>query len=95
MNKQCEASAVRRDLRAHCDPDLVAKLHGVSKKTVYRHGSGMNLKLLREIDGDREIERQIVKAMKQVAGFSNKKIARTLGVTQQYISQVLNELQKE
>ena len=89
MNQQCDPNAVRRDLRKHCDPELVAQKHGVSKKTVYRHGKGMNLRLLREIGGDKDNEREIIKAMK-MAGMSNQDMAKTLGVTAQYISQVLN-----
>lgn len=92
MNKQCDPIAVRRDLRKLCDVTVVAAKHGVSDKTVYRHANGMNLKLLREIGGDKDKELKIVRAMKNAAGINNEQIAKILGVSAQYISQILNEL---
>lgn len=83
-------SVTRKALRDNPNAQEVADHFGIDVATVYRHAKGMDLKLIRSFK-DLEIPVKdmvwlICHEMKQ----SNADAARILGVTQAYVSEVLN-----
>lgn len=88
-------SVTREKLRKNPDVQAVADELGVHYSTVYRHSAGMDLKLLRSLrKSDWDLKR-IIRFMSNDLYFTNKEVAKKLGLTEPYVSQVLSEIKTE
>lgn len=84
-------SQVREFLRENPSPKQAATEFEINVATVYRHCKGMDLKLIRR---SRKVglkkTSEIIKVLDENGEFSRSEIATKLGVTNSYVSEVLN-----
>jgi len=85
------ASVTRKALRANPNTKAVAEELKIDRATVYRHAKGMDLRLIRSFkDLDLSVK-DMVRFIAHEMNQSNASVAEKLGVTQAYVSEVLNE----
>lgn len=83
-------SETRQALRKNPDAHQVSDELGIHIATVYRHAMGMDLRLIRSFkDLDLSV-RDMVLFISEEMKQSNASVAEKLGVTQAYVSEVLN-----
>jgi hypothetical protein len=83
-------SETRKALRANPNSYEVSEELGIHIATVYRHAAGMDLKLIRAF---RDIDLSVpdmIRLMKHEMKQANTSIAEKLGVSESYVSEVLN-----
>lgn len=84
-------SVTREFLRKNPDARAAAEELNLHISTVYRHASDMDLKLIAELRSMDWDTKEIIKYMSLVLGFKKSEVAKKMGYTIQYISQVLSE----
>lgn len=82
-------SVTRESLRKNPYPAKVAEELGLHITTVYRHAKGMDLKLIRQLNKANWDIKHIVRMLRYDFGFTSSEIAKKLGYSLPYISQVL------
>jgi AraC-like DNA-binding protein len=83
-------SEVREFLRKDPNPKRAALEFDINVATVYRHAKGMDLKLIRRSKKIGLEVSDIIKVLEDDAEYNRADIARALGVSKSYVSEVLN-----
>lgn len=88
MSKRPDRKKIRKAVRMHPYPAVVAQKMNVHQATVYRACAGMDLKLLRDIKESELDERDVVQSL--ASRLPDSVVAKKLGVTPQYVNQLKN-----
>lgn len=88
-------SVTREALRKNPNASEVAQELGIHIATVYRHAKGMDLKLIRELKKSDWDVKHIIRQLKYDMNLKPSVIAKKLGYTLPYVSQVLAEQDSE
>lgn len=88
-------SVTRSCLRKNPDAKAVAQELDLHIATVYRHAKGMDLKLIRELKKSDWDMKEVVKMMHYEMNLPPARVAKKLGVTLPYVSQLLSEKESE
>jgi DNA-binding CsgD family transcriptional regulator len=75
-------------IRQGADPSSLATELNISIRQVYRYISGIDMRLLRRVRNNPELERSTARVLFESGLYTRQQIADKLGVTYQYIYQV-------